>query len=482
MLGSQSQSFGILIASTFVVLVVSGLTGDTSASSQSTPLPANGKIAYIAGVEPGGGNRLRTMNDDGSDVRDVTRDLNVGSYPDWSPDGTRLAFSVSTAPGGPDEIYVTNADGSGLRQLTANSSGFKSNPSWSPDGSRIAFWKYSPGHSSLYMMDADGGNQTLVMEDAEVGLWDRGWSPDGSRIAFTIDYPDDQGFPKPDIYIMNADGGGRTRLTDTPGFDGDPNWSPDGSKIVFTSGREGFSAIYIMNPDGSDQRHLIPGHCAFLKPSVQPPPSPAVCLGDEHPTWSPDGTMIAFVGFAGGGGYSDIFVVDADGTNEKRLTHTEDFEWSPSWQPLPVGVPLAATPSASPTPAGVIPEPPTPEPCVEPLPSGTAFPSSTLSDATAPPSVNVTLTVTPRPTPAPTDPTATPTPAPVILTMTPSPSSEMTAFATAATEPAVAVDCFGEDSAIFGAREQAVALLVLGTLAAGSAIGVPLAAVIRRRR
>src|SRR6266705_3581500 len=121
-------------------------------------------------------------------------------------------------------------------------------------------------------------------------------------------------------------------------MDIDPDWSPDGSKIVFVSKRETPSgALYVMNADGSDQRPLIPNHRC-----TPPPPQPAS---------SPDGTMIAFVGFAQEDpGFSDIFVVRADGTDERRLTHTPDFEWSPSWQPIPAGetpAPIATIPPMS---------------------------------------------------------------------------------------------------------------------------------------
>ena len=138
---------------------------------------------------------------------------------------------------------------------------------------------------------------------------------------------------------MNVDGSNQARLTDSPGFDGNAEWSPDGSKIVFATGREGTSAaVYLMNSDGSDQHPLIPGHrCEG---------NHGVCLGDEEPSWSPDGSMVAFVGFASDGGYSDIFIVNADGTNERRLTSSPDFESSPSWQPI---VASNATSSPAPT-------------------------------------------------------------------------------------------------------------------------------------
>jgi hypothetical protein len=137
------------------------------------------------------------------------------------------------------------------------------------------------------------------------------------------------------------------------------------------------------------------------------PAGASACLGDEQPAWSPDGRMIAFVGFAQvDPGFSDIFVVNADGTGEKRLTYTQDFEWSPSWQPIwnnltaaPVTIEAATgTPAVSPG-STVSPAPAEEEPC---LPSSPA--TNTPSPVTPP---GVTTTETPNPTAgaAPVSPT-----------------------------------------------------------------------------
>src|SRR6266511_1713409 len=92
------------------------------------------------------------------------------------------------------------------------------------------------------------------------------WSPDGTRIAFMGQTP--EGTENYEIYVMNADGTGRRRLTDSPASDGFPSWSPDGTKIAFTSTRDDCSmseasdckttgdigpyhTLYVMNADGS---------------------------------------------------------------------------------------------------------------------------------------------------------------------------------------------------------------------------------------
>jgi Periplasmic component of the Tol biopolymer transport system len=84
-------------------------------------------------------------------------------------------------------------------------------------------------------------------EDAE----DPAWSPDGRRIAFQSKRDGNL-----EIYVINLDGTGLSRLTDHPAADGRPAWSPDGQWIAFESDRDGKLDIYIMRADGSDVRRI----------------------------------------------------------------------------------------------------------------------------------------------------------------------------------------------------------------------------------
>ncbi|MGD8489524.1 MAG: hypothetical protein PVI68_10950 [Anaerolineae bacterium] len=117
-----------------------------------------------------------------------------------------------------------------------------------------------------------------------------------------------------DIYIMNADGSNPQRLTDDPAYDAWPTWSPDGSQIAFMSTRSGNPDIYIMNADGSNVRQLT-DHPA----------------NDIWPEWSPNGRRIAFPSRRDGN--FEIYVIDADGTKLQRLTNTPGHEDFPAWSP-----------------------------------------------------------------------------------------------------------------------------------------------------
>ena len=103
-------------------------------------------------------------------------------------------------------------------------------------------------------------------------------------------------------------------LTRHPASDVYPTWSPDGSRIAFRTGRDGNDEIYVMNADGSDPANLTndPG-------------------SDGNPSWSPDGSRIAFRSERDGN--FDVYVMNADGTDLVRLTNNPGYDGSASWSP-----------------------------------------------------------------------------------------------------------------------------------------------------
>jgi dipeptidyl aminopeptidase/acylaminoacyl peptidase len=128
------------------------------------------------------------------------------------------------------------------------------------------------------------------------------------KIAYSSNQDDDT---NTEIYTMNPDGSGQTRLTITPGSDDWPSWSPDGTRIAFVSQRDGNAEIYVMGADGSNPKRL-----------TTDPES------DFAPTWSPDGARIAFFTFRNSGTVA-IYLMNADGSNQHYLTTGEDPDWSP---------------------------------------------------------------------------------------------------------------------------------------------------------
>lgn len=192
------------------------------------------------------------------------------------------------------------------------------NPTPSPSGSRIAYIGTDGFEAhGIYVADVDGGSRVLLVDTGAETCGQLSWSPDGERLAFACGFGGDD----LDIWVMDgADGSGLTNLTDSqPGKQEHPSWSPalaDGStRIAYAQYVNGEPQIWTMAAGGTDHRQVTNGF-------------------DAQPAWSPDGTTIAFQR-TGAAIFGDIWLVDADGGNERGLvgTHLAGPQWSPSWSP-----------------------------------------------------------------------------------------------------------------------------------------------------
>ena len=234
---------------------------------------------------------------------------------------------------GNPEIYVMDVNGQNQRRLTNHPNNDWS-PSWSPDGKHIVFFSNREGHVhvhgwptyEIYVMDADGGNQQNLTNDPNDDR-DPSWSPDGKRIVFTSERDGHviDGVPTSEIYVMDADGSNPQNLTNHLHEDRDPSWSPDGKRIAFSATRDEHfendfgitEEIYVMDADGKNQQRLTENRKI-----------------DWDPSWSPDGQRIAFSADRKGDLQNfEIYVMDANGKNLQKLTENRVYDWSPSWSP-----------------------------------------------------------------------------------------------------------------------------------------------------
>jgi Tol biopolymer transport system component len=253
------------------------------------------------------------MNPDGTFQIQLTKNRQNSSAT-WSRDGSKIAFQRGDSPSHV-EIFVMNADGSGLAQLTNNASESSFNPTWSPDGTRIAFGRGADGAttSEIYVMNADGSEVVNLTRSGGFNA-SPAWSPDGLKIAFGSV----RNGSSEDIWVMDTNGDNQTNLTS--GFvvanDGSPSqerwpaWSPDSTRIAFYTNSDGCGGcatpfvfhIYLMNSNGTSPSALT------TRTSVG---DTTTQIFDFTPTWSPDGTKIAFASNRSGNG-NDIYVMDAD--------------------------------------------------------------------------------------------------------------------------------------------------------------------------
>jgi Tol biopolymer transport system component len=221
-----------------------------------------------------------------------------------------------------------------LRAFRDQVSSFVANGALSPDDAAplldgvgqvlvnvIAFASRRDGNYEIYIINLDGTGLTRLTDHPRVDV-EPDWSPDGSRIVFFSARDgvlNDQGvINNGGLYVMDADGSDVSRIYFREDTDNDlqnhPRWSPDGTRILFASGpfqepRE----LYLVNADGSG---LTP-----LAPELS-----NVGAAD----WSPDGSQIVFAHAPTGG--ADIYIMNADGSGVTALT-TEGTNLEPAWSP-----------------------------------------------------------------------------------------------------------------------------------------------------
>ncbi|MQA73641.1 MAG: hypothetical protein GEU88_04700 [Solirubrobacterales bacterium] len=172
------------------------------------------------------------------------------------------------------------------------------------------------GVGGIEVMGPEGKNRRVLIRGS---VDSPAASADGRRIAFVGDRRGGE-----EIYVANADGSHRTRLTNVPGDDFAPAFSPDGTRIVFASERESelsgtVSHIYVMDANGANPARLTDGP-----------------YSDIDPAFSPDGTRIVFASGRDSGSYDgshEIYVTDADGANQTRLTQDGHDDYRPVFSP-----------------------------------------------------------------------------------------------------------------------------------------------------
>ena len=264
----------------------------------------------------------------------ITKLTNIeSSYPYWSPDGSKIVFQSNRLDDN-SEVYVMDSKGQNIMRLT-NAEGFDENPIWSPDGNSILFATNRDGNHEIYMMDSNGENQRNL---SNLPAYDGhpNFSHDGQKIIFNSsrimspNHSVDSAFTRTsniEIYEMNLDGSNVIRVPDYPSWDTYPDLSPDGTKIAFRRrtvsnimGKEiGNSEVFIANRDGSGAYNLSnhPGH-------------------DGWPSWSPDGTKIAFASERERAQNWQIYTINLDGSELTRLTEfdSQGAEFAkPQWSP-----------------------------------------------------------------------------------------------------------------------------------------------------
>ncbi len=294
--------------------------------------PVNGRIAYTtfeSSADPAAGD-IWTMDPDGATKLPAVLHPGYDAQSDWSPDGTKVVFR--SRRNNRYEVSVVDFTVSPPRVTdlaTAPDGTQSSQPSWMPNGQGFLY------------------RRTNGPEATRSDIW--AMSLDGTNRHPVVVAPNDQFYPayNPDmtkiLFATTATGGGRgvqvfdvasgqtTTLFDpTPqSYDSGPSWSPDGRQIAFESDIDGDMELYVMNADGTNVRQITHN-----------------TVWDEGPAWSPDGTKFAF-SHGADDLHLDIWTMNVDGSDQRQLTTYPGRDESPDWgvnpHPAVVGGTVPAT-------------------------------------------------------------------------------------------------------------------------------------------
>ncbi len=254
--------------------------------------PDEKKIAFIS--DRTGNKELYVMNNDGSDVQQLTTNSVDMLTPRWSPNGEWLLFIRPLIYYDDPEIFVIRKDGSDLTQITDNQI-WHQDARWSPDGKQILVSGNDTTGVHMYMTGLSGSAASRITDATFIEVWPE-WSPDGSQIAYVSD-PLENGAGE--IYVAEADGSNQRRLTTNEFADAWPAWSPDGSQIAFINIEDGLGELYIIDVDGTNLRRITDDSWM-----------------DAYPRWSADGSTVFMLSLRDNG-YHLVSVVIATGETQE---------------------------------------------------------------------------------------------------------------------------------------------------------------------
>lgn len=250
--------------------------------------------------------RLTIMDQDGANVRYLTRGDDLVLTPRFSPSTQEITY-MAFGQGDP-RVLLLNIE-TGQREVVGNFPGMTFAPRFSPDGQRVIMSLQQGSNANLFVMDLRSKATTRLTQTPAIDTAPS-YSPDGTRICFESDRGGSQ-----QIYVMSASGGNAQRISFGEGSYSTPVWSPRGDTIAFTKQGGGRFGIGIMRTDGSGERLLADG------------------FHNEGPTFAPNGRVIMFFRDPGGNSGPSLYTVDITGRNEQRVP-TPSFASDPAWSPL----------------------------------------------------------------------------------------------------------------------------------------------------
>jgi Tol biopolymer transport system component len=293
--------------------------GNTSSATHdfTTTEYENNRIAYIS--EQKTGNFVYLINPDGSNLTKFTKNR-ISGNPTWSRDKKTLAvYSTKVSiRSEPYEIRIINVDSKEeIKRITLPSSSqfYKPVISWSPNEKLIALSRTIPNFG-IYLLDIV--NSEITQSTSENVFGSASWSPYKQELVAVKP----KSFTEHSLVTIDSKTGKEKYLfSNGEVYLSRPKFSPDGTKIAFTEGTSEFSRISMINSDGTNYRILTRSDSTNSKYLTEP------IAG--HPSWSPDGSKIAFHQAVDGN--VDIYTIDLENNNIRRVTNNNSKNVQPSW-------------------------------------------------------------------------------------------------------------------------------------------------------
>ena len=320
-------------AKTLVPTFLPSLTPTATRTLGPTPTLLGGGYSQIAFASNRTGvPQVFVMSTDGSGLQQITKMPDGACQPDWSPDRLHIVF-ISPCPALQNDypgakLHVIKVDGSGLTDLPSSEEG-DFDPAWSPNGTRIAFTSLRDGLDQIYVMNLNNYGVTRLTEkpaDASLPDWSRqpAWSPDGTQIVYSSHSRLTNALQ---IWVMNDKGQGQTILTNRgPTYwDFFPNWSPDGKTILFneTNGPQALGWLMVF-----DYEHRQNAEAVHLRSGTS----------GNHGRYSPDGLWVVYENLDITNPDSrdlEIYIMrNESGNSPIRLTSISAMDFDPVWRPI----------------------------------------------------------------------------------------------------------------------------------------------------
>lgn len=267
------------------------------------------RIVYVdeTGPKDGRVKRLAIMDQDGHNLRMLTRGESLVLTPRFSP--TNQEITYMSYEGGQPRVYLLNIE-TRQREIVGDFPNMSFAPRFSPDGRNIVMSLQDGGNANIFTMDLRT-RKTYRLTNTPAIDTAPSYAPDGRRIVFESDRDGSQ-----QLFVMNYDGSGQKRISNGEGRYSTPVWSPRGDLIAFTKQRSGQFLIGVMKADGTGERILTEGY------------------HNEGPTWAPNGRVLMFFRESpGSNGGPRLYTIDLTGYNEQPVI-TPSFGSDPAWSPL----------------------------------------------------------------------------------------------------------------------------------------------------